>query len=134
MNEANAKAELGSAYLKYDNSKHLLAIVMPREGSDVNYLKTIISDFHANNYPNDTYEISAVLLGVDQHLVTIKSFENKAISMSYYSSINDSPNIINELAKYDYKIMAIAVDNFAEFYKNKDVKGYNGFFNKTYLK
>jgi hypothetical protein len=54
--------------------------------------------------------------------------------MSYYSTINDSPNIINELAKYDYKIMAIAVDNFAEFYKNKDVKGYNGFFNKTYLK
>ena len=134
MNQANAKAELNSSYLQYDDSRHSIVIVMPRDGTDVNYLKTIISDFHSKNYPNDIYEISAMLLGKDQHLVTIKSFENKTITISYYNSINNSSNVIKELAKYDYKIMAIAIENFSEFYKNKDVKGYNTFFNKNYLK
>ena len=134
MNQANSKAELNSSYLQYDDSRHSIVIVMPRDGTDVNYLKTIISDFHSKNYPNDIYEISAMLLGKDQHLVTIKSFENKTLTISYYNSINNSSNVIKELAKYDYKIMAIAIENFSEFYKNKDVKGYNTFFNKNYLK
>ena len=37
------------------------------------------------------------------------------------------------LTKSEYKLMSISVDNFKEFYKNKDVNGYFDFFTKNYL-
>ena len=41
--------------------------------------------------------------------------------------------ITNELNKSDYKILAISMENFKEFYKNKDAEGYYNFFKKNYL-
>ena len=43
MNQANAKAELNSSYLQYDDSRHSIVIVMPRDGTDVNYLKKYVN-------------------------------------------------------------------------------------------
>ena len=41
--------------------------------------------------------------------------------------------IIKELKKTDYYILPISMDNFQEFYVNKDISGYKSFFNKKYL-
>ena len=96
-------------------------------------MKTLISDFHAEKISNEVFEVSALLMGLDRHLLMIKSFENTLESMRYYDLLTKENTIINFLRKSKYKIMSISHDNFPEFYKNKDVEGYYNFFKNNYL-
>jgi len=133
MQKANELAIAGSPYLYRSNNQHMIILVLPKEGVDVTYLKTLISDFHTNSIGNDVFEISALLLGLDQHLVMIKSFEDIKESMLYYNLLVEENTVMNMLKKSEYKVMSISLENFQEFYKNKDAEGYYKFFTKNYL-
>ena len=133
MKKANELALAGSPYLYRSNNQHMIILVLPKEGVDVTYLKTLISDFHTNSLGNEVFEISALLLGLDQHLLMIKSFENIKKSMSYYELFIQEGSVMDVLNKSEYKIMSISFENFQEFYKNKDAQGYYNFFTKNYL-
>ena len=133
MKKANELALAGSPYLYRSNYQHMIILVLPKEGVDVTYLKTLISDFHTNSLGNEVFEISALLLGLDQHLLMIKSFENIKKSMSYYELFIQEGSVMEVLNKSEYKIMSISFENFQEFYKNKDTQGYHNFFTKNYL-
>ena len=133
MKKANELALAGSPYLYRSNNQHMIILVLPKEGVDVTYLKTLISDFHTNSLGNEVFEISALLLGIDQHLLMIKSFENIKKSMGYYELFIQEGSVMEVLNKSEYKIMSISFENFQEFYKNKDTQGYHNFFTKNYL-
>ena len=133
MKKANDLALAGSPYLYRSNNQHMIILVLPKEGVDVTYLKTLISDFHTNSLGNEVFEISALLLGLDQHLLMIKSFENIKKSMSYYELFIQEGSVMEVLNKSEYKIMSISFENFQEFYKNKDTQGHYNFFTKNYL-
>ena len=133
MKKANELALAGSPYLYRSNNQHMIILVLPKEGVDVTYLKTLISDFHTNSLGNEVFEISALLLGIDQHLLMIKSFENIKKSMDYYELFILEGSVMEVLNKSEYKIMSISFENFQEFYKNKDAQGYYNFFTKNYL-
>ena len=101
--------------------------------TDVTYLKTLISDFHTKDVSNEIFEISALLLGLDQHLIMIKLFENSKESMEYYWLFKEDRRLMDFLNKSQHTIMSISIENFKEFYKNKDTEGYYNFFKKNYL-
>jgi hypothetical protein len=132
MEKANELAFTGSPYLYRINNQHMIIIVMPKAGVDVTYLKTLISDFHTSSIGNEVFEISALLLGADQHLLMIKSFENIKESIMYYDLFIKENSVMSVLNKSEHKIMSISFENFLEFYKNKDVDGYYNFFIKNY--
>ena len=132
MEKANELAFAGSPYLYRTNNQHMIIIVMPKVGVDVRYLKTLISDFHASSIGNEVFEISALLLGDNQHLLMIKSFENTKESIMYYDLFIEEKSVMSVLNKSEHKIMSISFENFQEFYKNKDVDGYYNFFIKNY--
>ncbi len=75
MEKANELAFLGSQYLYRTNQQQMVVILTPKS-VDITYLKTVISDFHSDKISNEVFEISALLLGTDQHLLMIKSFPN----------------------------------------------------------
>jgi hypothetical protein len=133
MKKANEQAIAGSPYLYRSNNQHMIILVLPKEGVDVTYLKTLISDFHTNSIGNEVFEISALLLGLDQHLLMIKPFENIKESMGYYELFVEERSVMNMLNKPEHKVMSISIENFQEFYKNKDTEGYYKFFKKNYL-
>ena len=105
MKKANELALAGSPYLYRSNNQHMIILVLQKEGVDVTYLKTLISDFHTNSLGNEVFEISALLLGIDQHLLMIKSFENINKSMDYYELFILEGSVMEVLNKSEYKIM-----------------------------
>jgi tetratricopeptide (TPR) repeat protein len=133
IKKANELAVSGSPYLYRSSNQHMIILVLPKEGVDVTYLKTLISDFHINNIGNEVFEISALLMGLDKHLLMIKSFENINESMMYYKLFLEEKSVMSVLNKSQFKLMSISLENFQEFYKNKDTKGYYNFFKKNYL-
>jgi len=133
MTKANEIALLGSPYLFRSSAPHMSIIIMPKQGVDINYLKILISDYHAIDFENEVFEISAMMMGLEQHLLMIKTFTTAENVMSYTQLLKSNITITNELNKSDYKMLAISMENFMEFYKNKDVEGYCNFFKKNYL-
>jgi len=133
MEKANELALAGSPYLFRSLAQHMVIIILPKGGVDVTYLKTLISDYHANDFENEIFEISALLLGVDNHLLMIKTFDNISDVTIYHEMFVSDQSILKELNKSEHKVMAISFENFQEFYKNKDVEGYHNFFKKNYL-
>ena len=63
----------------------------------------------------------------------IKIFDNSSDVVDYNQLIMENIDIVNQLNKSDYKVLAISFENFKYFYKNKDVEGYYNFFKKNYL-
>ena len=133
MNKANEIAISGSAYLYRTNNPQMIILVLPKEDVDVAYLKILISDFHTKRMTNDIFEISGLLIGVDNHLLMIKSFEDVEGAMRYYQLFVVENSLNEVLSKSEHKLMSISFDNFKEFYKNKDIDGYYKFFRKNYL-
>ena len=133
MEKANQLALSGSPYTFRTNKEQMIILVLTKPGVDVTYLKTLVSDFHNQSISNETFQISALLLGLDRHILIIKPFTNTKEAINYYHLFLDEATITNVLNKHDYKLMAISTENFKEFYKNKDVEGYHGFFTKNYL-
>ena len=133
MEKSNEQALTESPYLFRSGNSHMSLFILPKEGVDINYLKTLISDYHTNDFENEVFEISAMLMGLDKHLLMIKTFDNSSDVVVYNQLIIENIDIINQLNKSDYKVLAISFENFKEFYKNKDVEGYYNFFKKNYL-
>jgi len=133
MKKANEQALTESPYLFRSGNTHMSLFILPKEGVDINYLKTLISDYHTNDFENEVFEISAMLMGSDKHLLMIKTFDNSSDVVVYNQLIMEDVDIVNQLNKSDYKVLAISFENFKEFYKNKDVEGYYNFFKKNYL-
>ena len=133
MNKANEIAISGFDYLFKSITPHMSIIIIPKQGVDLNYLKTLISDFHATDFENEVFEISAMMMGLDRHLLMIKTFDSASDVVIYNQLLSADQSIYKELNKSNYRIMGISFDNFKEFYKNKDMKGYYNFFKKNYL-
>ena len=132
LDKANETAILGSPYLFRTLAEHMIVVVLPKEGFDVTYFKTLVSDFNIENIGNDVFEISALMLGRDRHLILIKSFGNSEESLEYLRLLSDETKIKNILRNQEHKIMSISYENFAYFYKNKDTENYYKFFINKY--
>ncbi len=133
MEKANELAIAGSPYLYRSILPQMIIIIIPKGAVDITYLKTLISDYHSQDFENEVFEISALLLGMDKHLLMIKTFDNTSDVMVYHEMFVLEESILKELNKSEHKVMAISFENFQEFYKNKDEYGYHNFFKKNYL-
>jgi len=133
MEERNTTALLGSKYRYNDGQDHYFLIVLPTTEVDINYIKIIVSDFNTKNYDSENLEISTMLMGLERYLLMVKTFKNSLDVSNYSKTLLSSLELLSELNKTDYNKIIISQQNFAEFYKNKDLEGYLKFFNNNYL-
>jgi len=132
MYRANEIAVSGTPYFFKEDAPHMTMVIIPKKSSDINYLKTLISDYHSVNFENETYEITAMLLGLERHIVMIKTFENTARVSEYNRQLLNDEKINKELNKGEFRLMAISLENFTEFYRNQDMRGYYEFYLNNY--
>ena len=116
LNEANRVAIEKTPYILNSNDKHMLMLILPKEGVDVSFLKTLLSDYNSENHSTEIFEISAMMMGLDFHLLTIKLFSNSKKVMSYYDGLTQNNKIISEISANEYYLLPISLDNFQEFY------------------
>ena len=133
IEERNKTAVLKTPYRFKKNTPHCLLIILPKENTDITFIKTLISDFNNRNYSSRIFEINAMMIGVESHLLLIKTFDNFNSSDLYSKQISSDKTIKKELNKSTHKNILISESNFSEFYKNKDFEGYSNFFNNNYL-
>ena len=112
MNRRNEIAVLKSPYLYNESSPHYVVLITPKENTDINFIRTLISDFNRKNFSNETIEINSMMFGIEEHLIIIKTFENSLRSMDYYNMIITNKEVVNEISKTNFTTLIISKENF----------------------
>jgi len=133
ITEQNLLASREFSYLFDKKDPQTSILIIKKSGVDINYLKTLISDFHQKTYPNKPLEISALLIGLENYLLMIKSFDNVDAVLKYNRALENEESILEQLSRSSYRIMGITDKNFKQFYKKRDLEGYYQFYQKKYL-
>ncbi|HBX49937.1 MAG: hypothetical protein A2275_10835 [Bacteroidetes bacterium RIFOXYA12_FULL_35_11] len=116
------------------NTPHFyVVIVANKKEIDANRLSFNISNFNIDYFGMANYSVSSVIMNKDFNLISVKTFENKAQAMSYFTSVKASQDIFKDVSPDDYRHFVINADNFAAFYKDQDINKYNLFFTKKYI-
>ena len=133
MLKINKEIERGTPYIFEQAEAHYFMLIMPKEQTDVNFIKTLLSDYHSKQYSIETFEITATLLGQDRHLIMIKTFENSSLAADYYKDFASASKVNNELSKTESQKLIISAQNFQHFFKYQDIEKYYEFFINNYL-
>lgn len=133
MLKINREIETGTPYVFNEGQVHYFILLMPKEQTDVNFIKTLLSDYHSERYNIETFEINAILFGQESHLIMIKTFSNSKMATEYFNAFPRASKVNNELSKTESKKLIISAQNFQYFFKHKDIKNYYEFFTNNYL-
>ncbi len=134
MIKINQEIERGTPYIFDKDEEHYFIILTPKKDTDVNFIKTLLSDYHSNKYSIETFEISAVMFGNDQHLIMVKTFNGYKRAAAYYNTFTNASKVNNELLKTQNKKLLISASNFKYFFKNQDLEKYDKFFSNNYFR
>tara|TARA_E500000331_G_scaffold358036_1_gene422354 strand:- start:4024 stop:6645 length:2622 start_codon:yes stop_codon:yes gene_type:complete len=133
MLKTNRQIESGTPYVFEQDEAHYFILLIPKEQTDVNFIKTLLSDYHSNQYSIENFEITAILFGKDKHLIMIKTFDNSNLVVDYYNDFSSASKVNNELSKTESKKLIISSQNFQYFFKHQDIEKYYEFFTNNYM-
>ena len=132
VTDANKLATSEFSYLYKPKSKHICVVILDKKNININYFKTLISDFNSNKYETEVFEIGAMIYALDNHLVTIKSFENSEKAISYKKKLKKAVEVNKILSQRKHQIFVINNENFKKLYSTNGVDEYLKFYKKHY--
>ncbi len=132
IQESNYLAVNKSPYKLNLLNDHMIVFVMPKENSDMNYLMSVFSDFNKKEFSTQTIEVSSLMMGLDQHILIIKTYMDYDGSLNYELRALADKGVMKEMLKLNFEKIIISKDNFSDFYKDRDLQGYKDFYKKNY--
>ena len=132
VTDANKLATSEFSYLYKPKSKHICVVILDKKNININYFKTLISDFNSRKYETEVFEIGAMIYALDNHLVTIKSFENSEKAISYKKKLKKAVEVNKILLQRKHQIFVINSENFKKLYSTNGVDEYLKFYKKYY--
>ncbi len=115
------------------NSKQIFAIIVKGENSNINALKVRVSDFNSKNYRLENLSITSILLDMSTNFIMAGNFSTIDKAMAYYNSITTNDYVFANIKKENIRTFIISQENYPVFYRDKDIKKYQAFFNKYYF-
>lgn len=114
-------------------AKHKFVLLVPAEDRNMNRYKIEASNFNSKNFGSKPYKVSAMFLNPQYQLLVVAGLTDKKAALNYYSAFNSNNMQLAYTNKQKYQSFVITEDNFAAFYKMKDIEAYMTFFKSTYL-
>ena len=132
MEEDKVKRE--SLYKKNFRDQHIVVIMAPSRNKIVDDIKIALSNYNVASQGAGKLTVGAVMFDSEFQMISIKSFSDKDEAMVYLQNVTQFPDFMEKVVKNNYDRFIISTENFAYFYKEKDVPAYISFYNDNYLK
>jgi len=123
-----------SLYVSKPESEHYVIVMVNSANVSVNAVKTRISDYNRKSHSVDKLDVSSLVFDSDWQMITVSKFNNAHRAMLYYNDIIQNEYVFPKAKRDEFKTMAISLENYPKFYKDKDVEKYFKLFEKEYLK
>ncbi|CAN5411825.1 hypothetical protein BH10BAC1_BH10BAC1_07520 [soil metagenome] len=116
---------------KKDGAYYCLIVVENGKG-DLNKFKTQLSDFNTESFSTAEITISSIFLDISHQMVNVKTFEGKEKAMIYFDALDAKKELFADLEKGTYQLFVISEENYAIFYKDKNITEYQQFFSQNF--
>ncbi len=133
VNEDEIVEEAEEIYSYNEKQSHFYIVIADGKQVDINRLKFNIANFNIDNYSMIDFNVSAIVLDKDVQMITVKSFDNATQAVNYFNAIKDNSQVYANINSDNYDHFVISSDNYAAFYKDKDINKYLKYFIKHYL-
>ncbi|VAW29543.1 hypothetical protein MNBD_BACTEROID07-1473 [hydrothermal vent metagenome] len=129
----NKKKETGPYAYKRTAPQYIM-LVADRRRVDARALEIRLSDFNQKYFRQQLLQMNSLALDNKFNLILVKQFANQDDAKNYYSRLIKDPYVFSGIQKKNYHLFIISVENYPLFYKKKDMKVYQRFFNEYYQK
>ena len=101
---------------------------------NINEFKVRVSDFNLSYFSLSGLTENNLLMDMERQIVVVKSFNTASQAKDYYDIINQDAKVFKEISPEEYQVFPISADNYAVFYKQKNIPEYQKFFTENYKK
>ena len=116
---------------KEEGSYYWLIIVENGKG-DFDKFKTKLSDENTKKFSAQRLTISSSVLDTTHQLLTVQTFDGKSKAMDYYNSLKNNKDVFTNLEVGTFQSFIISFENYAIFYKDKNMIEYQKFFTQNF--
>lgn len=127
-------AEESGDFTVSDNELHYVIIVFQSDDIDLNAQKIKVSDYNRTHHSLDKLRISNVYLGAknDIPVLVLRRFKDKNTAMAYYQGTATNADDFIDKDATPYQLFPISQSNYREVLRNRNVDGYDAFFEANY--
>ncbi len=129
----NKKKEVGP-YIYNSKAPQYILLVVDRRRVNARALETRLSDFNQKYFRQQPLQINSLALDNNYNLLLVQQFIDQSDAFIYYKKLIKDPYVFSGIQKKNYHLFIISVRNYPLFYKEKDMKVYQRFFNEYYQK
>tara|TARA_B100000809_G_scaffold256877_1_gene297501 strand:+ start:1696 stop:4167 length:2472 start_codon:yes stop_codon:yes gene_type:complete len=115
----------------FSSKFHFIAII-PNKDNKTNKYKVDVANFNSVNFSEKPFKVSNMFLGSEQQLIIVKSMSDYTAATDYYKVFKLNQDILGTLNSKEYQYILISPENFILLYKNRDLKGYQQFFEENF--
>ncbi len=127
----NRQKNIGS-FIYNSNAPQYILLVTNRRIINARALETRLSDFNVKYFRQLPLQISSLILNNNYNLLLVKQFISQQDAMAYYKVLFKDPYVFSGIQKRNYHLFVISNKNYPLFYKEKNVKIYQQFFDEYY--
>ena len=119
-------------YLTPITGKHVVVILINREATDLNKALASVSDFNRKLFRMDGLKTNQIIFNDSLSMFTVKEFNQDKRALFYVKNFKNDKQNLADINKTEFSIYAISLDNYALFFKGKDIEGYEKFYQEHY--
>lgn len=112
-------------------ARHYFMIVLPLKDGDVNQVKAQLSDFATASFKSLGLKVSSNLIDRNNQVVLVKTFNRLEDATAFLAIFKSSPEM-EGLRQNQPPTSLISKENYVSLFKNKDLEGYQTFFQENY--
>ena len=120
-------------YVYDENGKHFYTMIVT-DLPEMSEMKAKISDFNARMFSVEELSIKNLQYSATEDLIFVQGFKETKKAVDYYQAIATDTIVFENIDLNKTAQFVISQDNFAKFYRKKEIPPYMQFFQKNYLK
>jgi hypothetical protein len=114
------------------DAEYSFVVVIPGKDNKINKYKVDVSNFNSKYYGDKSFKVTNIFVDPLNQLLIVKSMDGHDAGIDYFKSFKLNKDNLKTLNDNNYQYFIITKENFALFYKNKDIKGYLNFFQENF--
>ncbi len=126
--------EAKSLYVFQPNTPHYVMLVVLSDKVKIRPLKVRLSDFNRKYFRLKSLKVKSLMLDNQRVIITVGNFANKNDADNYFMALNNDEYVFSGINSQAVFLFTISMKNYPVFYRHKDQKGYQKFWDKYYKK
>jgi|TARA_B110000091_G_scaffold50510_1_gene55694 tetratricopeptide (TPR) repeat protein len=121
----------GIQYVDATKAPHQLMIIISSKGN-INDVRNALASFHQKYFSGKPLGLRVLPIDDDNHMIMVDGLKNAADALGYRTKVMRAATVTQFTKDHSPRYWPITVQNFSQFYSQKDLQGYSQFVQRIY--